>query len=353
MKYQLTKEIVSNFETDDLLLLEVKNIILTTGPKTLHSKLKKYDKNYFLKFTPCLQKEKDVKFSQIIYHIFMQLDEIPKCIICGDNAIWPNKEYAFFKSYNRICANKNCYKELSKKLLRENASNEESAKKRLEHAKATFLEKYGTSNPFETNFVKNGRRKKWKENHDEIIEKRIKTNLEKYGCEHGLSNKEIRNKIKETCIKKYGGNTPMSSKEIQDKAKRTCLERYGYEYNTQNVLMRIKQMESAFKKKEFIMPSGKVVICQGYEPQAIKMLLEKFDESDIIVNDKEIENEIGEIWYFNKNEMHRYFPDIYIKSLNKIIEVKSEWTYKINEEVNILKKIACEKLGFLFEFCVI
>ena len=47
-----------------------------------------------------------------------------------------------------------------------------------------------------------------------------------------------------------------------------------------------------------------------------------------------------------------YYSDIYIKKENKIIEVKSEWTFKINKKKNLLKKEACLKAGYKFEFWI-
>jgi len=34
-----------------------------------------------------------------------------------------------------------------------------------------------------------------------------------------------------------------------------------------------------------------------------------------------------EIWYEFEDKRRRYYPDIYIKSQNKIIEVKSDYTF--------------------------
>lgn len=48
----------------------------------------------------------------------------------------------------------------------------------------------------------------------------------------------------------------------------------------------------------------------------------------------------------------KYYPDIYIKSENKIIEVKSSWTYEKNLVKNILKALATMKLGYSFEFWI-
>jgi len=47
-----------------------------------------------------------------------------------------------------------------------------------------------------------------------------------------------------------------------------------------------------------------------------------------------------------------YHPDFFIKSKNKIIEVKSDYWYNYSEDRNLKKKEFCEKLGYTFEFWV-
>jgi hypothetical protein len=48
----------------------------------------------------------------------------------------------------------------------------------------------------------------------------------------------------------------------------------------------------------------------------------------------------------------RYYPDIWILSENKIIEVKSFYTYKQHLIKNIMKALATRKYGFSFEFWI-
>jgi hypothetical protein len=47
-----------------------------------------------------------------------------------------------------------------------------------------------------------------------------------------------------------------------------------------------------------------------------------------------------------------YYPDIYIKSQNLIIEVKSTFTYKKQLVKNIIKSLSVRKSGFNFEFWI-
>lgn len=113
-----------------------------------------------------------------------------------------------------------------------------------------------------------------------------------------------------------------------------------------------KQFKSIGKYKEFILPSGKMIKLQGYEPQVLDDLLNYFLEEDIVHGAKNINNEVGSINYFYKEKERRYYPDFYIKSLNMIIEVKSMWTYNMWIEKNLLKKRACLEMGLNFEFVI-
>jgi hypothetical protein len=61
----------------------------------------------------------------------------------------------------------------------------------------------------------------------EVKEKMQQTNLARYGSTNPFSNEDIKNKIREYNIKTYGGPTATCSPEIIAKSKKTCLEKYG------------------------------------------------------------------------------------------------------------------------------
>lgn len=100
--------------------------------------------------------------------------------------------------------------------------------------------------------------------------------------------------------------------------------------------------------KKYIFPSGKIVNYQGYENIALDELLKMHEETDIENDRKHIPN----IKYMLKNKVHYYYPDIYIKSENLIIEVKSIYTYKQQLIKNITKSLAVKKAGYNFEFWI-
>lgn len=190
------------------------------------------------------------------------------------------------------------------------------------------------------------------------------TNLKKYGVEHVLQVKEIRDKFKKTSLDKYGVDNPMKLGEIREKQKQNCnteevnnrrkqtnLNRYGTENSMQNAELAEKNSKNSLKFKDFTLPSGKVIKLQGCEPIAIQYLLDMgYDENDIITSKKDV----PVIWYFDKdNKKRRYYCDIYIKSENQIIEIKSKYTYEIDKENNILKANASTEAGYKYEFWVL
>jgi len=100
--------------------------------------------------------------------------------------------------------------------------------------------------------------------------------------------------------------------------------------------------------KRFIFPSGKSVVYQGYENIALDELIQIHNE-DNIENDRRY---IPNVKYKLNNKQHYYYPDIYIKSENLIVEVKSTWTYKKDLIKNINKALATRKAGYNFEFWI-
>lgn len=112
-------------------------------------------------------------------------------------------------------------------------------------------------------------------------------------------------------------------------------------------------LKPCYHSKDYTFPSGKTVKVQGYENLALDELLQKYKEKDIFVGRKTIQDEIGEFTFLGEdNKIHRYYPDIYIKSIHTIIEVKSNYTYNLHK--NKLKHIKdqADSLGLGFAVMV-
>jgi hypothetical protein len=214
---------------------------------------------------------------------------------------------------SKSCATKFNYRNMSDK----------NKIKRLENIKKTNFQKYGDEYVINSKYA----REKTKE---------------KTGFAYSFQNDSIQLKCKNSLIENTGYDNPMKNNKTVQKMKKTKIEKYG------DFLIPMS------KYKDYIFPSGKSVKIQGNEGKALDILILKYDEIDIFVGRRNIEIEIGKIYYIDKSgEKHIYYPDIYIKSENKIYEVKSQFTYNIHKEINELKKEACIEKKLNFEFLIL
>ena len=161
----------------------------------------------------------------------------------------------------------------------------------------------------------------------------------------------IRDKSKATCLKNYGVEHQLNSSQIKEKIKQTCLEKYGVENPQQVSEIAEKASKNSYRKKIYILPSGKELICQGYEPLALDKLVKEDNilEEDIVTGCKNV----PQIWYNDENcKKHRHYVDIYIPSQNRCIEVKSTWTAEKKKDNIYLKQNAAKELGYNYEIWI-
>lgn len=224
-----------------------------------------------------------------------------------------------------------------------------------EKIKSTNLEKYGSICPFQN---------------EKIREKGKETCLEKYGdinynnrnkykltcqqifnCDNPSQNEIIKEKKIETCLINHGVEHPLQNEIIKEKSRQTSIINYGVEYPMQNAEYANKVKKHAYLYKSYIFPSGNVVEVQGYEPYALDELLQKecIPEENIIVGT----TNVPEIWYLDSGgKKHRYYVDIFILSQNRMIEVKSDYTFKVDNDIILLKQQACKDAGYSCEIWI-
>jgi hypothetical protein len=178
---------------------------------------------------------------------------------------------------------------------------------------------------------------------------RRKSCMEKYGVENSAQSKCVQEKYKKTCLEKYGVEHCFQSEKVKNKIKETMIKRYGVENPNQNAEIFEKGSKNSFKIKTYLFPSGNEVIYQGYENYALDELIDlKIDENDII--NKRID--VPEIWFYYDDKISRHYVDIYIKSQNKCIEVKSDWYFNKDKNKIFEKQIAGKELGYNYEIWV-
>lgn len=238
--------------------------------------------------------------------------------------------------------------------------------------KQTCINKYGVENPSQSNIIKDKKNATYIEHYgihpkktEEVNKKYKQTCLDRYGVENTSQTNEVKEKIKNTFIQNYGGH-PMFNELVKQKVKETCIERYGgYPaqneeikektkqffiekyggYPKQNQEIMEKDQKNSKKYKKYTMPSGKIRNVQGFEPYALDELLKLYSEDQIVSERKYIPR----IPYVYNTQQKYYFPDIFIPHENKIIEVKSTWTYELEKDKNIQKFNATKRKGYNFE----
>jgi hypothetical protein len=148
---------------------------------------------------------------------------------------------------------------------------------------------------------------------------------------------------------KYGGFHFTQTSAYKENARNRIFLKYGV-YSIMHVPeICEKILKSAYKIKEYVLPSGKIVPIQGYENHVIDFLLTEHSEEDIVIS-----FDIPfEFFYFLDGAEHRYYPDIFLKSKNKIIEVKSTYTVTQNIQKNIEKQHSVLNEGIGYEVWVV
>lgn len=170
--------------------------------------------------------------------------------------------------------------------------------------------------------------------------------LDNYGVENPSQSSIIKQQKIETCLKNYGVCHPMKSKLIKDQMKQKNFNKYGVENPMQNIEVFKKAQKNKYKRKKYIFKTEEILEVQGYEPIALKLLEEQGYKYE------DIEIEPFSIIYKFKNKEHHHFPDIYIPKENKIIEVKSDYTYSCVLEINKQKQLYAMSQGYIYEFWV-
>jgi uncharacterized C2H2 Zn-finger protein len=198
--------------------------------------------------------------------------------------------------------------------------------------RSTFIDRYGVDNSSKI---------------PEVMERKKLTCLEKYGHEWHLSSPEIQKLITETSLERYGVKRAACLEEVIAKQHQTHIEKYGCWYSQTD-----EHQASLYQWKDYELPSGRNIRVQGYEPWALDHLLKTYDEDDLAITSEEITESACKVWYDMNDTTHRYFPDIFIKSEQKFIEVKSQYTYAQHKEMNLAKRDRCRELGYEFEFMV-
>lgn len=244
----------------------------------------------------------NMSFQQKMWHVMNDTNEIPICNECNNIAKW-QESYRPYGKYGEFCSIKCSSNSIDK----------------MQRSKNTCKLRYGVTNPFQAEHVK---------------QKTRNTIKLKYGVDNISQLESIKQIKSQTMFSNYGRHNNLEI--IQE----LMMEKYGV--NNAAYLDTYETLTNRFKKThEVITPSGKILITQGYEKFAVPILINTYKEENIIYGKKHI----PKIQYkFNGNKI--YFPDFYVKSHNIIIEVKSQYTFNCDFTKNCAKFYATLNNGF-------
>lgn len=161
-----------------------------------------------------------------------------------------------------------------------------------------------------------------------IIQKQIQeTCMAKRGVLHHTHDPKVQAKIRRTNLDRRGTEYPMQAKEVIRKRESNYLAAHGIRHHFHDGETLERLLESRYKMKEIVIDGHAFSNIQGYEPQAIRYLIEHKH-----VKPKHITagvRSVPSFEYVYGGKKRLYFPDILINQRAGIfIEVKSTYTYK-------------------------
>ncbi len=178
-------------------------------------------------------KEKD-NIKEVVYRIKNNLEEKPKCPICGNNA-----KFDYLKNhYIKCCENRQCQILYNKIKVKE-----------------AFLLKYGVSYASQLPSHKEKTKNTWslhsKEYKEDIVKRTQKTCLIKYGVTSKSKLVSTIKKMEETNLNKYGHICVLRNNLVIEKCKQTSKKKYGTEIPSQSDSVKRKIFESKKKNHSF------------------------------------------------------------------------------------------------------
>lgn len=213
-----------------------------------------------------------------------------------------------------------------------------------------------------------------------VYEKIRMKHLQKYGVEFPLQSKEIQKRISMTFMEKWDAPRPFLSTRFlaqmkekyghewfcctdafkeqmlekygsecyvtSDAYKKQMLEKYGAESPMQCPELFRKAQAASFCRRPYVSPDGRVFMLLGYEGVALDDILRDEGVKTFYAGE---DDAIPVFQYIGEDDRtHQYYPDIYIPSENRVIEVKSVFTYNRDPEKTLYKALSVSETH-LFE----
>ena len=296
---------------------------------------------------------------ELIYRIEYEIEEHPKCPVCGKLLEFYKREWKYKSFCSKQCKNSDKGKQVIQQktvetnLKRYGCEVSSQNKEVKEKMKQTCLEKYGVDNPFKSKEIQN---------------KAKQTCIDRYSVEYAMQNNDIKQKNKETCLKKYGVEYVTQTELFKQKSKESCLEKYGVEYTFQIDTFREKTIKTCLEKygvdhpmKSDIVKNKVMHTCllhYGVEhpTQNKKIMLKAFDARIKSIKGHRFSKKEDEIYNYlitiDKDTKRQYYSelypfhcDFYLPNFEVYIEYQGMWTHGLHpfdkdnkDDIEILNK---------------
>lgn len=166
-----------------------------------------------------------------------------------------------------------------------------------------------------------------------------------HGCQKCGSDKH-----KATVMARYGVPSVMLVPKVQRKRRATCRKNYGVDHALQNKDVYDEMVTSSFGWHRYRL-GRRTVHVQGYEPQALDWIRGKGVKPSQIHCGRGADVPTIRYSYEGVRGL-KYFPDIWIPHLNRLVEVKSDYTLSFDLKRNLAKRDAAIRAGYDFLFVV-
>eukprot|EP00891_Asterochloris_glomerata_P005739 jgi/Astpho2/5739/fgenesh1_pg.00080_%23_13_t len=175
---------------------------------------------------------------------------------------------------------------------------------------------------------------------------------ERYGVDHVMQFAAFIENRRQKWRQIYGGDTPYVSDMVKLKSQQTCILKYGVPFPAQNPDIFSNMQAGRFALKPFTFTDGTEVRVQGYEPFALSLLQsQSYSSSEIIVGSS-MQQPPTIKWTDEDGKGHVHHVDIFIPSENRMIEVKSWYTYLYDVERIGLKQEAAIAQGYQYDIWI-
>ena len=178
-----------------------------------------------------------ITYSAAIYCLINGIEHSPGCIECGlPVKTFYGKNLGFSKFCSLQCSRKNDIskiKRIETNIKKYGVSNPKKNADIINKTQQNNIKKYGVTSPSQLpeiqSKISNSLKTNYKNNHDEIINKRELTFLNKYGI-HPNSTEKIKTKKIEDTLIKYGVEHTTQLESTKLKSKSTLIEKYGVDH---------------------------------------------------------------------------------------------------------------------------